>query len=128
MSHHLRIARPVRDLQRTATMYRRGLRLHPLGSFQDHAGFDGVMLGVPDAAYHFEFTRGPEPAVPASSPEDLVVLYVPEPHEWAVLCRNMLAAGFRAVASFNPYWDVRGRTFEDADGHRIVLECARWSP
>ena len=118
----------MRNLLTTATMYRRGLGLHLLSSFQGHAGFDGVMLGVPDAAYHFEFTRSAEPAVPASSPEDLVVLYVPEPREWTALCDSMLAAGFRAVSSFNPYWDVRGRTFEDADGYRTVLECARWSP
>ncbi|CAD5371083.1 hypothetical protein RA210_U140060 [Rubrivivax sp. A210] len=24
------------------------------GRFEDHAGFDGVMLGEPDAPYHFE--------------------------------------------------------------------------
>ena len=120
MAYHLRIARPVRDLLRTAEMYRRGLGLHLVGSFQGHAGFDGVMLGVPDGAYHFEFTRSPKLEVPAPSREDLAVLYVPDPDEWAALCGSMLAAGFKVVASFNPYWDVRGRTFEDADGFRTV--------
>jgi hypothetical protein len=38
----------------------------------------------------------------------------------------MLAAGFTAVASLNPYWDVSGRTFADADGYRIVLQCSEW--
>ena len=38
----------------------------------------------------------------------------------------MLAAGFRAVASFNPYWERRGRTLEDPDGYRIVLQNAAW--
>lgn len=127
MAHHLRIARPVSDLLATATMYSCGLGLRLLGSFQDHAGFDGVMLGVPDAAYHFEFTHSTEP-VAASSPEDLIVLYVPEPREWSALCDRMLAAGFREVSPSNPYWQVRGRTFEDDDGYRTVLECAQWSP
>jgi hypothetical protein len=27
------------------------------GRFEDHAGFDGVMLGEPGAPYHFEFTH-----------------------------------------------------------------------
>jgi hypothetical protein len=40
----------------------------------------------------------------------------------------MLAAGFREVASFNPYWDARGRTFEDPDGYRTVLQNAAWTP
>jgi len=38
----------------------------------------------------------------------------------------MKAAGFTPVASFNPYWDHRGVTFEDPDGYRIVLENAPW--
>ena len=118
----------MRDLLRAATMYRRGLGLHLLGSFQGHAGFDGVMLGVPDAAYHLELTGGAEPATRQPSPEDLLVLYVPDPREWRALCDSMLAAGFKAVSSSNPYWEVRGRTFEDADGYRTVLECAQWSP
>ena len=128
MSHHLRIARPVRDLLRTVEMYRRGLGLHLLDSFQGHAGFDGAMLGVLGGTVHFEFSHShkSEPSTPA--PEHLVVLYVPDPAEWTALGDSMLAAGFKAVASFNPYWDLRGRTFEDPDGYRTVLECAEWSP
>ena len=38
----------------------------------------------------------------------------------------MVACGYQPVKSFNPYWDVRGRTFEDADGYRIVLQQAAW--
>jgi hypothetical protein len=26
-----------------------------LGSFMDHEGFDGVMLGIPGASYHLDF-------------------------------------------------------------------------
>jgi hypothetical protein len=34
----------------------------------------------------------------------------------------MTAAGYAPVASFNPYWDRSGRTFEDPDGYRVVLQ------
>jgi hypothetical protein len=37
----------------------------------------------------------------------------------------MTEAGFRQVASFNPYWDRRGRTYEDHDGYRVVLQNAK---
>ena len=33
---------------------------------------------------------------------------------------------YKSVKSYNPYWDIRGKTFEDADGYRIVLEQAAW--
>ncbi|MEK7315249.1 MAG: VOC family protein [Candidatus Eisenbacteria bacterium] len=128
MQPHLRIARPVRDLARAKEMYSRGLGLEPLGEFADHEGFDGVMLGRKGGAYHFEFTRCREHRVaPTPTPEDLVVLYVPDSAEWERTCASVLAAGFKRVTSFNPYWETRGRTFEDPDGYRIVLQNADWS-
>ena len=42
-------------------------------------------------------------------------------------CEALLAAGFRSVASLNPYWDRQGRTFEDHDGYRVVVQCAAWT-
>ena len=38
----------------------------------------------------------------------------------------MHAAGFEPIPAFNPYWDHNGRTFEDPDGYRIVLEHGAW--
>lgn len=47
--------------------------------------------------------------------------------EWRAACVSMEAAGFQRVAAFNPYWDVRGRTFEDGDGYRVVAQHGEWS-
>jgi hypothetical protein len=30
------------------------------------------------------------------------------------------------VPSANPYWDRKGRTFEDVDGYRVVLQNDVW--
>jgi hypothetical protein len=84
MAPHLRIARPVTDLARSTALYCRGLDLLVLGRFEDHAGFDGVMLGAPDGGYHFEFTRHrAHPVAPAPTVEDLVVFYLPGATDWA---------------------------------------------
>ena len=126
MAPHLRIARPVTDLARSTALYCRGLDLRVLGGFENHAGFDGVMLGAADAGHHFEFTRHREhPVVPAPTVEDLVVFYLPGATEWRTACARMTEAGFRQVASFNPYWDRRGRTYEDHDAYRVVLQNAK---
>jgi hypothetical protein len=109
-------------------MYCRVLGLHVVGSFENHEGFDGVMLGVEGSSYHFEFTHcRTRPVAPTPTPEDLVVLYIPAIAEWHSACSSMLAAGFQQVRAFNPYWEARGRTFEDPDGYRIVLQQAEWS-
>jgi hypothetical protein len=39
----------------------------------------------------------------------------------------MDAAGFEAVSSFNPYWNARGRSYQDPDGYRVVLQQAAWT-
>jgi hypothetical protein len=109
-------------------MYCRGLGLRVVGRFEDHDGFDGVMLGLKNSSYHLEFThRRSHPVVPAPTPEDLLVFYVPAAAEWQTACASMLAAGFKEISSFNPYWETRGRTYEDSDGYRIVLQQAEWS-
>ena len=127
MTPHLRIARPARDLARTRAMWTAGLGLNVLGEFADHDGFDGLMLGHPGAGWHLEFTVcRTHPVAPAPTSEDLIVFYVPNTGTWERMCAGALAVGFRSVASFNPYWDARGRTFEDADGYRVVLQNASW--
>lgn len=35
---------------------------------------------------------------------------------------------YKPIRSFNPYWDQRGKTFEDPDGYRVVLQNASWPP
>lgn len=123
----LRVAHPTDDLATMRRMYQDGLELELLGEFADHDGFDGVILGRPGHPYHFELTakRGHR-AGRCPTPDHLLVLYLPDERAWSARCERLLAAGFREVASFNPYWDVRGRTFEDPEGYRIVAQNAAW--
>ncbi len=109
-------------------MYCRGMGLRVVGCFENHDGFDGVMLGLEDSNYHFEFTRCRNHlVVPSPTVEDLLVLYIPTSIEWQASCESMLAAGFKQVRSSNPYWEVSGRTYADPDGYRIVLQQAAWN-
>ncbi|WEY42691.1 VOC family protein [Paraburkholderia sp. SUR17] len=127
MQAHLRIARPVSDLSRAESMYCAALGLVVLANFQDHQGFDGVMLGRPGMDYHFEFTQCCEhPVMPTPTREDLLVFYVPDHVEWKSTYERLAESGFVRVTSLNPYWDVSGRTFEDHDGYRIVLQNSAW--
>lgn len=123
----LRIARPSDDLEPLLAFYRDGLGFDVLYRFEDHDGFDGVMLGKAGAPYHFEFTRSHAHRVGrAPSQDHLMVFYLPQDEAWRDAVARMRAAGFEAIASFNPYWDREGVTFEDPDGYRIVLQHAAW--
>ena len=123
----LRVARPSDDLNGLLQFYCDGLGLMVLCRFENHAGFDGLMLGREGAPYHFEFTKKHgHVAGRASTSDELLVFYYPEISDWHFAVRRMQDAGFAPVHSFNPYWDSRGQTFEDRDGYRIVLQNADW--
>ncbi len=118
---------PVSELDTTASMYCAGLGLELLGSFTDHEGFSGIMLGAPEAGWHLEFTHcRHHPVTPRPGDEDLLVLYYPQQAAWEAQCAAMDAAGFLRVTAFNPYWEVNGVTFVDRDGYRTVLQNRAW--
>lgn len=124
----LRVARPTDDIEALLPFYRDGLGLDVLYRFADHDGFDGVMIGRAGAPYHFEFTKAHgHSAGRAPTQDNLIVFYMPDVAAWQVAVDRMENAGFPAVASFNPYWDQLGRTYEDPDGYRVVIQNAAWS-
>jgi catechol 2,3-dioxygenase-like lactoylglutathione lyase family enzyme len=126
---HLRVARPTDDLQALVRFYRDGLGMEVLFEFQDHNGFDGVMLGWRGTPHHLEFTRhAGHRAGRAPTEDNLLVFYLPDEEQWKSAVSRLEATGYAAVKPFNPYWETNGRTFEDPDGYRVVLHNASWPP
>lgn len=125
----MRVARPTDDLESVARFYRDGLGFAELFRFEDHDGFSGVMLGLPGAPYHLEFTTAQgHRAGRAPTADNLLVFYLPDAQQWNDAVARLRSAGYEPVASFNPYWDRDGLTFEDPDGYRIVLQHDTWNP
>lgn len=123
----VRIARPTDNLAQATAMYCTGLGFEKLGEFHDHAGFSGAIIGHSGQSYHLEFTSQRGHCVGLAPTQDhLLAFYIPDRGDWESRCEIMLAAGFNAVVSYNPYWDTEGRTFEDIDGYRVVLQQSEW--
>jgi catechol 2,3-dioxygenase-like lactoylglutathione lyase family enzyme len=124
---HLRVARPTDNLSAVTQFYRDGLGLEVLYEFHDHDGFDGIMLGHKGAPYHLEFTRTlGHIAGRAPTRDNLLVFYLPDEVEWQGAVERLKSCGHSPVEAFNPYWDQQGKTFEDPDGYRVVLQNACW--
>ncbi|HEY5678283.1 MAG TPA: VOC family protein [Myxococcales bacterium] len=123
----VRFARPVADLAAALRFYRDGLGLPVLGGFEGHAGYDGVMVGLPGADWHLELTTCPgRPPSAAPGPEELLVLYYPEPADRDAAVARLASLGFEPVAPENPYWIGRAVTVPDPDGFRVVLFAGRF--
>jgi hypothetical protein len=124
----MRVARPTDHLACISKMYMQGLGFVVLAQFEDHQGFDGVILGHPQHPYHLEFTHHHGTKVGSAPTKDnLLVFYIPERDDWKDACIAMQQASFIPVPSYNPYWDRSGKTFEDLDGYRVVLQNRTWS-
>ena len=67
----LRFARTTSRLEAVVHSYRDCLGIDELSRFEDHAGYDGVMLGLPDAWYSLELTQRTGIEGSASTTENL---------------------------------------------------------
>lgn len=111
-----------RQHERGCFFYEEGLGLKRIGSFDQHEGYDGVMLGLPHQHVHLEITKHEEDeSLPVPHPEQLLVFYIPDEEEFQQMKKRLIAFGGRQVTSTNPYWDRGGVTIEDPDGYRVVL-------
>lgn len=126
-AQHFRVARPTDDLDAVLRFYRDGVGMEVIASFENHVGFDGVMLGLPGAGYHLEFTHHRGQLVGrAPTRDNLLVFYIPDLAAWQAAVERMRRHGYLPVPSYNPYWNERGTTFEDPDGYRVVFQNAAW--
>jgi catechol 2,3-dioxygenase-like lactoylglutathione lyase family enzyme len=122
----VRVARPTRDLDAAAAFYRDLLGLPVLGSFEDHDGFSGLILGLPDASRQLELVAAPG-AEPAPTAEDQLVLYLGSPEHVEAVAERIHGAGHEPGASPNPYWaNVGAVCFVDPDGYWLVLSPQSW--
>ena len=118
----VRIARPTDKLEEVLRFYSEGLGLKIVGSFREHDGYSGYMLGLPGTDYHLEFTHHAAGSpCPAPSRDNLLVFYIPEKAAVERIAARLSALGYPSVEAENPYWSEKGVTIEDPDGSRVVL-------
>lgn len=119
----VRVARPTDRLEEIIAFYRDGIGLSIIDTFQDHAGYSGVMLGLPGISYHLEFTHHEAGSdCPAPSKDNLLVFYLSERREMNRVVEKLHALGYPSVAPENPYWSAdRSVTIADPDGWRVVF-------
>lgn len=119
----VRIARPTTQLKKVVEFYERGIGLRRIGEFHNHAGYSGVMLGLPNADYHIEFTENSyaDNKLPKPDEDALLVFYIPDKETIGRLVVKLGALGYFPVAPANPYWEYNAVTIEDPDGWRVVF-------
>lgn len=120
---NVRVARPTDQLDEVVRFYADGLGLPELGRFAGHAGYRGVLLGLPGGEYHLEFTQHDDGSPgPAPTRDNLLVLYFDDVAQVKQVAGRLAKLGHPPVAAENPYWTDNGAiTVEDPDRWRVVL-------
>ena len=123
----VRFARPTTRLEACAAFYHDALGLEVLAEFHDHAGYDGIVIGLPDRSVQLELTRRAEgPPPPEPTPEHQLVFYVGDAAALSRAESRLRAHGVLPVPAENPYWTRRGAiAFPDPDGWVVIL--APWA-
>ena len=117
-----RIARPTDQLAEIEGFYCEGIGLEKIGEFKGHRGYTGIIIGLPDANYHLEFTEHIDGSpCPAPTDDNLLVFYMPDATQIRAIRSRLAAMGYPEVPPTNKYWEEKGVTIADPDGWRIVL-------
>jgi catechol 2,3-dioxygenase-like lactoylglutathione lyase family enzyme len=116
------VARPSADLAAAKAFYVDALGLTFEGDFENHAGYDGLLLSTGDPGYELELTHRADQG-PCRPPcgDHLIVLYFADSAAMQAAAQRVQAHGHGPVAPLNPYWIGKSLTFADPDGWRVVL-------
>ncbi|STU76484.1 prolyl endopeptidase [Klebsiella pneumoniae subsp. ozaenae] len=124
---HMRIARPVSELDTTASMYCAGLGLELLGSFTDHEGFSGIMLGAPEAGWHLEFTHcRHHPVTPRQAMKICWCCTIRSRRHGRHSAQPWTPPDFCALRRLTLTGRSMASLFVDRDGYRTVLQNRAW--
>lgn len=120
----VRVARQTDQLEALKRFYCDGLGLEVIGSFTGHAGYDGLIVGLPGKEYQLEFVHHQDGSPGQSSnKENLLVFYIEDAAAAQQMVAKLNDMGYPSVPAENPWWDDHNAyTIEDPDGYRVVLQ------
>lgn len=116
-----RHARHTNHLEPIIDFYTKVIGLEKLGSFENHDGYDGVFLGLPNENWHLEFTVSWEQPLHRPDEDDLMVFYPKTEEEFQSIMSRMRELNIKSSQPKNPYWKRNGVTLLDPDGFGVVI-------
>jgi catechol 2,3-dioxygenase-like lactoylglutathione lyase family enzyme len=116
-----RVARHTTNLTPIIDFYRDVLGLTLLGEFEDHAGYNGVFLGITGADWHLEFTVSADAPYHQADDDDFLVFYQQSETEYQALKQKFEEREIKPVRAKNPYWNTNGTIYKDPDGYGVII-------
>lgn len=117
----MRIARPTLRLEAMVHFYERGIGLRRIASFEDHAGYTGVVFGLPDERAQLELTARADSPAPAPTRDSHLVIYYDAREAHAEVVERLRRMRYARATPQNPWWQAIADAFVDPDGWEVIL-------
>ena len=116
-----RLARHTSRLEQLKDFYVNIIGLSVIGEFKNHSGYDGVFIGNANLDWHLEFTQTGESVDHKFDEDDILVFYPENQFEFESLLERINTQKVVQSLAKNPYWQEKGMTLKDPEGHTVVI-------
>ena len=120
-----RYARHTEDLLRMELFYTRVVGLDKLGEFENHQGYNGIILGLAGIDWQLEFTTSSQKPQRKFDDDDTLVFYLRTEDEFIGARKRIADSGVSTEIPRNPYWSANGIMISDPDGHHVIFTQLR---
>jgi catechol 2,3-dioxygenase-like lactoylglutathione lyase family enzyme len=121
----IRFARHTTNLQRMLNFYCGLLGLELITRFENHEGYDGIILGDGSNNWEVEFTSSGDAPSHIPGTDDILVFYFDSREKYNSMLEKLKQEGLKQLIPSNPYWEIHGMTIADPDGFRVVISIAQ---
>ncbi|MEN9323079.1 MAG: hypothetical protein RL699_859 [Bacteroidota bacterium] len=116
-----RFARHTNNLNQLKNFYVNILGFELLSSFENHAGYSGIIIGYKNENWHLEFTKSEDVVVFNFHDDDNLVLYPSNKTDYDLIISRIRSYKIEFIQAKNSFWNENGKMFLDPDGYRIVI-------
>ena len=101
------------------------LGLELITRFENHEGYDGIILGDGSNNWEVEFTSSGDAPSHIPGTDDILVFYFDSREKYNSMLEKLKQEGLKQLIPSNPYWEIHGMTIADPDGFRVVISIAQ---
>jgi catechol 2,3-dioxygenase-like lactoylglutathione lyase family enzyme len=116
-----RFARHTTSLAPLIAFYTEAIGLQMVSHFEQHEGYDGVILGLPGEDWQVEFTTSSQSAQHSFDEDDALVFYVSAKAFQQAIMADACRLGILEIIPKNPYWQRNARALRDPDGYPVII-------
>lgn len=122
-----RYARHTEHIDKLKEFYTKILQLEIIEYFENHEGYDGIILGKKQAEWRLEFTSSEDVPLHSFDEDDALVFFPTTVSAYNGIMKNIQDNHLTIYQAKNPYWNSNGIVIQDPDGCYVVISAQKFN-